>query len=128
MSNEEIVALLELTVKLLELHDENEFKIKNLSFAARALDKETADLKHSAAVLNERAVELGGVGDEVLLVRGWHRDNETVYVGHQLRLEVGRSMLAVRFGNALVKNLPFTTWFAQAECCAHRVLKRLAIG
>jgi DNA polymerase (family X) len=44
MSNEEIVALLELTVKLLELHDENEFKIKNLSFAARALDKETADL------------------------------------------------------------------------------------
>ena len=44
MSNEEIVALLELTVKLLELHDENEFKIKNLSFAARALDKEVADL------------------------------------------------------------------------------------
>jgi len=44
MSNEEIVALLELTVKLLELHDENEFKIKNLSFAVRALDKETADL------------------------------------------------------------------------------------
>ena len=44
MSNEEIVALLELTVKLLELHDENEFKIKNLSFAARALDKESADL------------------------------------------------------------------------------------
>ena len=44
MSNEEIVALLELTVKLLELHDENEFKIKNLSFAVRALDKESADL------------------------------------------------------------------------------------
>ena len=44
MSNEAIVALFELTVKLLELHDENEFKIKNLSFAARALDKESADL------------------------------------------------------------------------------------
>lgn len=44
MSNEEIVTLLELTVKLLELHDENEFKIKNLSFAARALDKESVDL------------------------------------------------------------------------------------
>ena len=44
MSNEEIVALLELTVKLLELHDENEFKIKNLSFAVRSLDKESADL------------------------------------------------------------------------------------
>ena len=44
MSNEEIVALLELTGKLLELHDENEFKIKNMSFAARALDKTTEDL------------------------------------------------------------------------------------
>ena len=44
MSNEEIVALLELTVKLLELHDENEFKIKNHSFAVRSLDKESADL------------------------------------------------------------------------------------
>ena len=44
MSNEEIVVLLELTVKLLELHDENEFKIKNLSFAVRSLDKESADL------------------------------------------------------------------------------------
>ncbi|MEA5460701.1 PHP domain-containing protein [Arcicella sp. LKC2W] len=44
MSNEEIVSLLELTVKLLELHDENEFKIKNLGFAARALDKTTEDL------------------------------------------------------------------------------------
>lgn len=44
MSNEEIVALLELSVKLLELHDENEFKIKNIGFAARALDKTTEDL------------------------------------------------------------------------------------
>ena len=44
MSKEEIVVLLELTVKLLELHDENEFKIKNLSFAVRSLDKESADL------------------------------------------------------------------------------------
>lgn len=44
MSNEEIVSLLELTVKLLELHDENEFKIKNLGFATRALDKTTEDL------------------------------------------------------------------------------------
>ncbi len=44
MNNEEIVALLELTVKLLELHDENEFKIKNLGFAVRALDKTTEDL------------------------------------------------------------------------------------
>ena len=44
MSNEEIVALLELTGKLLELHDENEFKIKNMGFATRALDKTTEDL------------------------------------------------------------------------------------
>jgi DNA polymerase (family X) len=44
MSNEEIVTLLELTGKLLELHDENEFKIKNMGFATRALDKTTEDL------------------------------------------------------------------------------------
>ncbi|NBB30866.1 PHP domain-containing protein [Cellulophaga sp. BC115SP] len=43
MNNQDILDILELTVKLLELHDENEFKIKNLSFAVRALDKATED-------------------------------------------------------------------------------------
>ena len=62
MSNEEIVALLELTVKLLELHDENEFKIKNLSFAARALDKESADLM---ALSVEQLAGLQSVGKSV---------------------------------------------------------------
>ena len=62
MSNEEIVALLELTVKLLELHDENEFKIKNLSFAARVLDKETADLM---ALSVEQLAGLQSVGKSV---------------------------------------------------------------
>ena len=62
MSNEEIVALLELTVKLLELHDENEFKIKNLSFAARVLDKETADLM---ALSVEQFAGLQSVGKSV---------------------------------------------------------------
>ncbi len=36
---EEIIQKLELNLRLLELHDENEFKIKNLSFAIRTLDE-----------------------------------------------------------------------------------------
>ena len=62
MSNEEIVALLELTVKLLELHDENEFKIKNMSFAARALDKESTDLMSLSV---EQLAGLQSVGKSV---------------------------------------------------------------
>ena len=69
MSNEEIVALLELTVKLLELHDENEFKIKNLSFAVRALDKETADLitlsVEQIALLQNVGKSVAGKIDEI---------------------------------------------------------------
>jgi DNA polymerase (family 10) len=44
MTNQDIIDILELTAKLLELHDENEFKIKNLNFAVRSLDKTTEDL------------------------------------------------------------------------------------
>ena len=62
MSNEEIVALLELSVKLLELHDENEFKIKNMSFAARALDKTTEDL---LALSVEQLAGLPSVGKSI---------------------------------------------------------------
>ena len=39
MENEQIVDALELLVKLWDVHGINEFKSKNLSFAARALDK-----------------------------------------------------------------------------------------
>lgn len=44
MTNEAIVELLELTTKLLELHGENDFKIRNFQNAAFNLDKTTADL------------------------------------------------------------------------------------
>jgi DNA polymerase (family X) len=62
MSNEEIVALLELTGKLLELHDENEFKIKNMGFAARALDKTTEDL---TTLTVEQLAALPSVGKSI---------------------------------------------------------------
>ncbi|PWK26791.1 DNA polymerase (family 10) [Arcicella aurantiaca] len=62
MSNEEIVSLLELTVKLLELHDENEFKIKNLGFATRALDKTTEDLLNLSV---EQLAGLPSVGKSI---------------------------------------------------------------
>jgi DNA polymerase (family X) len=62
MSNEEIVALLELTGKLLELHDENEFKIKNMGFATRALDKTTEDL---LALSVEQLANLPSVGKSI---------------------------------------------------------------
>ncbi|MEA5139749.1 PHP domain-containing protein [Arcicella rigui] len=69
MNNEEIVALLELTVKLLELHDENEFKIKNLGFAVRALDKTTEDLLNMSvaqlATLPSVGKSIAGKIDEI---------------------------------------------------------------
>jgi DNA polymerase (family 10) len=39
MENDQIVDVLELLVKLWDLHNSNEFKSKNLAFAARGLDK-----------------------------------------------------------------------------------------
>ncbi len=45
--NQTILDILELTLKLLELHEENEFKIKNLGFAVRALDKFVGELAHT---------------------------------------------------------------------------------
>ncbi|MBB6004983.1 PHP domain-containing protein [Arcicella rosea] len=69
MNNEEIVALLELSVKLLELHDENEFKIKNLGFAVRALDKTTEDLLNMSvaqlATLPSVGKSIAGKIDEI---------------------------------------------------------------
>lgn len=69
MNNEDIVALLELSVKLLELHDENEFKIKNLGFAVRALDKTTEDLLNMSvaqlATLPSVGKSIAGKIDEI---------------------------------------------------------------
>jgi DNA polymerase (family 10) len=44
MTNQEILDIIELTTKLLELHDENEFKIRSFSIAAYHLDKTTVEL------------------------------------------------------------------------------------
>jgi DNA polymerase (family 10) len=44
MTNDDILELLELTGKLLELHAENEFKVRSYQNAAFSLDKSTADL------------------------------------------------------------------------------------
>ena len=46
-------------------------------------------------MLDERAVESGGVGDENLLVRRRHPNDETVNVGQQLLLKGGGLILAV---------------------------------
>ncbi|MCU0471302.1 MAG: PHP domain-containing protein [Arcicella sp.] len=62
MSNEEIVSILELTVKLLELHEENEFKIRNIGFAARALDKTSEDLLNLSV---EQLAALPNVGKSI---------------------------------------------------------------
>jgi DNA polymerase (family 10) len=59
LENEEIVGLLELTAKLLELHDENPFKIKSYSSAAFNLDK----VSESLADLNIAQLEkVEGIG------------------------------------------------------------------
>lgn len=44
MTNDDILEVLELTGKLLELHAENEFKVRSYQNAAFSLDKSTADL------------------------------------------------------------------------------------
>jgi DNA polymerase (family X) len=62
MTNDDIVEVLELSAKLLELHDENEFKIKNMSFAVRSLDKTTADLINLPL---DQLAALQGVGKSV---------------------------------------------------------------
>lgn len=62
MTNEAIVELLELTAKLLELHGENDFKIRGYSTAVFNLDKSTADL--SSLTLAELSLQ-PGVGKSI---------------------------------------------------------------
>lgn len=64
MENEEIVGLLELTAKLLELHDENVFKIKSYSSAAFNLDKVSEPLAEMDLVQLEK---IDGVGKSLAL-------------------------------------------------------------
>lgn len=62
MTNSEIVDLLELTGRLMELHDRDAFKTRSYQTAAFNLDKSTADL---ASLPVEELVKLQGVGKSV---------------------------------------------------------------
>ncbi len=62
MSNDDILELLELTGKLLELHGENEFKVRSYQNAAYALDKSTANL---ATLPVAELARMSGVGQSL---------------------------------------------------------------
>ncbi|MBN8822623.1 MULTISPECIES: helix-hairpin-helix domain-containing protein [unclassified Spirosoma] len=62
MTNSEIVDLLELTGRLMELHDRDAFKTRSYQTAAFNLDKSTADLANLPV---EELVKLQGVGKSV---------------------------------------------------------------
>ncbi|AKD55998.1 helix-hairpin-helix domain-containing protein [Spirosoma radiotolerans] len=62
MTNSEIVDLLELTGRLMELHDRDAFKTRTFQSAAFNLDKSTADLGNLPV---EELVKLPGVGKSV---------------------------------------------------------------
>jgi DNA polymerase (family 10) len=67
MENEQIVDALELLVKLWDVHGINEFKAKNLSFAARALDRFSGRISNLS---EEELYAIPGVGKVVIqLVR-----------------------------------------------------------
>ena len=62
MTNAEIVDLLELTGRLMELHEQDAFRTKAFTAAAFNLDKSTADLTHLPV---EELIKLPGVGKSV---------------------------------------------------------------
>ncbi len=62
MTNSEIVDLLELTGRLMELHDRDAFKTRTFQTAAFNLDKSTADLPNLPV---EELVKLQGVGKSI---------------------------------------------------------------
>ncbi|MBD2755485.1 helix-hairpin-helix domain-containing protein [Spirosoma validum] len=62
MTNSEIVDLLELTGRLMELHDRDAFKTRSFQTAAFNLDKSTADLANLPV---EELVKLPGIGKSV---------------------------------------------------------------
>ncbi|GAB4044951.1 helix-hairpin-helix domain-containing protein [Spirosoma litoris] len=62
MTNSEIVDLLELTARLMELHDRDQFKTRTFQTAAFNLDKSTADLANLPV---DELVKLQGVGKSI---------------------------------------------------------------
>lgn len=64
MQNADIIEILELTAKLLELHGENEFKVRGYSSAAFQLDKSPLDL---TTVSVEDLIKTQGVGKSIAL-------------------------------------------------------------
>ncbi|MFN8355440.1 MAG: PHP domain-containing protein [Spirosomataceae bacterium] len=64
MQNADIIEVLELTAKLLELHGENEFKIRTYSSAAFQLDKSPLDLVTTSV---EDLIKTPGVGKSMAL-------------------------------------------------------------
>ena len=64
MQNADIIEILELTAKLLELHGENEFKVRGYSTAAFQLDKSSLDL---STVSVEDLIKTQGVGKSIAL-------------------------------------------------------------
>jgi DNA polymerase (family 10) len=65
MDNDQIVDALELLVKLWDLHGENEFKSKNLAFAARGLDKFPGII---SSLSEEELLTIPGVGKVVVKI------------------------------------------------------------
>ena len=63
MENDQIVDVLELLVKLWDLHNSNEFKSKNLAFAARGLDKFPGLI---ATLSEDELLAIPGVGKVVV--------------------------------------------------------------
>lgn len=79
MTNSEIVDLLELTGRLMELHNEDAFRTRAFSSAAFNLDKSTADLVNLPV---EELVKLPGVGKSVA-----HKIREIAQTGHLTDLD-----------------------------------------
>ena len=79
MTNSEIVDLLELTSRLMELHDRDVFKTRSFQSAAFNLDKSTADLANLPV---EELVKLPGVGKSVA-----QKIREIAETGHLAELD-----------------------------------------
>ena len=79
MTNSEIVDQLELTARLMELHDRDAFKTRSFSSAAFNLDKVTADLANLPV---EELIKLQGVGKSMA-----HKIRELAETGHLTDLD-----------------------------------------
>ena len=79
MTNSEIVDLLELTGRLMELHEQDAFRTRAFTSAAFNLDKSTADLANLSV---EELVKLPGVGKSVA-----HKIREIAETGHLTDLD-----------------------------------------